>query len=111
MKAIKFLLITLILVTITSCQPAGETTVRLTGEEQNLPDELKGLKVYTVSIGEGNYVKVAVLNGQVNSSTYSEGKSQHTTVVINKDRYNERVIEVEEILSETDDIIVIKKKK
>jgi hypothetical protein len=111
MKAIKFLLITLVLVIVTSCDPAGETTQYLTGEEQTLPDELKGLKVYTVSIGNGNYVKVAVLNGQTNSSTYNVGKTQHTTIVVNKDRYNERVIEAEEILSETDDIVVIKKKK
>lgn len=112
MKTIKILMILLLLVTITSCVEKGVTTQKLTGDEQNLPDELKGLKIYSVSTGGGDWIKVAVLNNQINALSYSEGKySEHVIIVENKDSYDERIIEVEEIISETDDIIVIKKKK
>jgi hypothetical protein len=106
----KLLLIAVLFLAITiSCDKPGVTEMKLTGVEQQLPEELKGLKVYTVSIGEGQYVKVAILNSEVNSVTYQEGKTTSTTIIINKGEYNEKTIYCKEILAETKDIIVIKK--
>jgi hypothetical protein len=104
----KLLLFTVLLLAI-GCADPGVTTKELSGDETNLPEELKGLKVYSVSCGEGSYVKVAVLNGQLNSATYSEGKTTQTTIIINKGEYNEKTIYAKEILSETKEIIVIRK--
>jgi hypothetical protein len=107
----KLLLIAVLFMVLTiSCEDPGITTKQLNGDESELPEELKGLKVYSVSCGEGNYVKVAVFGEQVNSLTYSEGKTTETTIIVNKGEYNERTIYVKEILSETDDIIVLRKK-
>lgn len=94
-------------VVLTSCQDAGVTSKKLTGEEQNLPDELKGLKVYWVSTGNGSGVNVAILNGEVNSTTYMQGKVQGSTIIINKQ--NGKLIEVSQILVENDSVIVCRK--
>ena len=93
-----------------SCE-SGTTSIQLKGDETLLPEELKGLRVYSVATENWGSVRVAVLNGEVNSLTYPVGKTTQTTIVVNKDRYNERLIEAEEVLSETDDIIVIRKKR
>ena len=107
----KLLLIAMLLMAVTlSCEDPGVTTRSLVGDEKELPEELKGLKVYSVSCGEGEYVKVAILNGELNSLTYSEGKTTETIIVVNKGEYTERTIYGREILSETKDIIVIRKK-
>ncbi len=92
---------------LTSCDDAGVTYKRLNGDEQNLPDELKGLKIYSVSIGSMSDVKVAVLDGKINSTTYQVGKNQETTVIVNKQ--NGRLIEVSQILVENDSVIVCRK--
>lgn len=92
---------------LTSCQDAGVTSKRLTGEEQNLPDELKGLKVYWVSTGNGRGVNVAILNGQINSTTYQVGKTKQSTIILNKQNGN--LIEVRQILVENDSVIVCRK--
>ena len=106
----KFIFIACILLfSATSCLKEGETE-KMLDNAGNLPPELKGLKVYAVGIGNGNVVKVAILNNNVNSVTYSEGKVEVTTLIINSNTNNSRIIEVKEILSETDDIIVIRKK-
>lgn len=103
------IMITAIIIALSGCVK-GSATQRLSGDEPALPQELKGLKVYTVHTGGIGEIKVAILNGEVNSLTYPVGKTEETTIVINKGHYDERVIEAEEILSETDEIIVIKKK-
>lgn len=90
-----------------SCDDAGTTSKKLNGDEQSLPDELKGLKIYSVSTGGGNYVEVAVLDGKVNSTTYQVGKIQETTVIVNKQ--NGKLIEVSQILVENDSVIVCRK--
>lgn len=105
----KILTILILALTLTSCEDKGVTRQPLTGDETNLPAELKGLKVYTVSIGEGSYVKVAVLNNQAISTTYSEGKHQQSVILVNKG--TPRTINVESVISENDSIIVIKKSK
>lgn len=94
-------------VVFTSCHDAGVTSKILNGDEQNLPDELKELKIYSVSTGNGNYVKVAVLDGKTNSTTYQVGKVQESTVIVNKQ--NCKLIEVSQILVENDSLIVCRK--
>jgi hypothetical protein len=94
-------------IVFTSCEDAGVTSKKLNGDEPNLPDELKGLKIYNVSIGEGNFVKVAVLEERVNSTTYSVGKYQESIVIVNKQ--NDKLIKVSEILVENDSIIICRK--
>jgi hypothetical protein len=105
----KILTFLILLLTLTSCEDKGVTRQTLTGDESNLPAELKGLKVYRVSCGEGEYVKVAVLNNQAISTTYQSGKHQQSVIIVNKE--NPRTINVESIISENDSIIVIKKSK
>jgi len=100
----------ILLLSLNSCQDPGVTTQRLTGDESTLPEELKGLKVYTVSIGDGDYVRVGILNDQVISSTYKQGKTSQSLIIVNK-KTDPRTIEMESIISENDSIIVIKKSK
>ena len=101
------LLCALLSVVFTSCDSAGVTSQKLNGDEQELPVELKGLKIYSVSTGNGTYVKVAVLDDKINSTTYSEGKFQESTVIVNK--RNSKIITVSQILVENDSLIVCKK--
>lgn len=108
MKNLKLLLVGLMLVLTVSCGEKGVSRQKLTGFESNLPDELRGLKVYSVNDGALSYIKVAVLNGQINSVTYPVGKTQETTIMVNKNG-QDRVIHAREILSENDSIIVIRK--
>jgi len=105
----KILTFLILLLTLTSCEDKGVTRQTLTGDETNLPQELKGLKVYRVSCGEGEYVKVAVLNNQAVSTTYQDGKIQQSVILVNKE--TARTINVESIISENDSILVIKKSK
>jgi hypothetical protein len=92
---------------LSSCTDAGVTRTHLDGTEENLPDELKGLKVYRVSTGGGDYVKVAILNSEVNSLTYRDGKHDETTIIVNGSAKSREIYG--EIISETDSIIVIHK--
>jgi hypothetical protein len=87
----------------------GETKVYLTGYEESLPPELKGLKVYLVKTGALSNVKVAILNGQVNSATYPVGKSQETTIIFNQGWREERIVIAKGIIYENDSILVIRK--
>jgi len=98
-------------VIFTSCDDVGTTSKKLNGDEQNLPDELKGLKIYSVSTGGGDYVKVAVLDGKTNSTTYQVGKLQESTLIVNLDKQNGKLIEVSQILVENDSLIICKKSK
>jgi len=110
MKKFKlFTVLTLIVILFSTCANQGETQQKLYGSEAGLPDELQGLKVYSVGIGGGNIVKVAVLNHEVNSLTYSVGKSTQTTIVVNPNTYESRTIIAKEILVENDSIVVIRK--
>jgi hypothetical protein len=112
MKTFKLFSLILLITILFSCDgEKGKTTQTLNGDEQGLPDELKGMKLYYVSLGNNaSGVKVAILpDNKLNSLTYSVGKSQMTTIIINKGRYNERTIVAKEIISETADVIVIRK--
>lgn len=99
-------LFVILFVLLLGCTP-GTTTQKLTGYEPTLPPELQGLKVYTVQTGGLSEVKVAILNGQVNSVTYPVGKTQQTTIMVNGQ--SPRTINCE-IISETKEIIVLRKK-
>lgn len=101
------LLCALLSVIFTSCESAGVTSQKLNGDEQELPVELKGLKIYSVSTGNGTYVKVAVLDDKINSTTYSVGKFQESTLIVNK--RDSKIIPVSQILVENDSLIVCKK--
>lgn len=90
-----------------SCDNAGVTKQRLNGNEQDLPPELKGLKVYSVSVGRGSFVRVAILDNKVNSTTYPVGKVQEGIIVI--DKSTGKQINVSKILSENDSVIVCRK--
>jgi hypothetical protein len=103
-KALTFIILSL---SLTSCEDPGVTDQRLYGTEQNLPEELKGLKVYRVSTGSGDYIKVAILNGEVNSTTYKVGKHTESTIIIDKE--GGKIIEVSQVLMENDSLIVCRK--
>jgi hypothetical protein len=66
--------VSLFLVTLTSCLEKGETKTLLNGNEPNLPEELKGLKVYRVGLSDGNSIKIAILNNKIVSNQYINGK-------------------------------------
>lgn len=89
-----------------SCDKAGVTKLRLNGNENELPQELKGLKIYSVSTGDGS-VKVAIFDNKANSTTYRVGKFEESLIVV--DNSTSKQIKVSQILSETDSIIVCRK--
>ena len=107
MKKILVVLIGLPLALLIACEDKGVTQQWLSGDESNLPQELKGLKVYRVSCGEGESVRVAVLNNQAISTTYQSGKHHQSVILMNKETV--RTVNVESIISENDSIMVIKK--
>lgn len=103
-----FLFLLALAITFTSCFEAGTTSTSLQGTEANLPEELKGLKIYTVSTGNLSSVQVGVLdNSRTISTTYPQGKTQETFILVEKN--TGRTIQVGEIISENDSIIVCKK--
>ncbi len=90
----KLLLIVLVASVLFGCVDAGTATQKLNGNEPTLPDELKGLKVYSVSLGDGDAIKIAILNGTVNSATYTEGKVAETTIVVNNEPVQKENVEI-----------------
>ena len=105
----KVLVIITLMFTFSGCMEKGETYKLLNGTEGNLPPELEGLKVYSVGTGNDGTIKVAILNNEVNSVTYSVGKYEETTIIINQNTKKQRVINAKQIISENDSIIVIRK--
>lgn len=95
----KFILISLVTLLFFSCSDPGTHTVYLEGDESALPEELKGLKVYSIATGGGTNVKVAILNKQVNSTTYYQNKSNRTTINVQNNN----------VIYENDSIIILKK--
>lgn len=85
MKKFKISAIALMIaISFYSCDEAGTTMRRLNGNEANLPDELKGLKIYKVTTNNGGEVAVALLDNKVNSLTYQDGKVKKCTIIVNK---------------------------
>lgn len=100
----------LLLFIVASCNEAGNTSQSLNGNEANLPEELKGMKVYTVATGNLSTIEVAVLNDKIIGESYPQGKTQEHVLLIHSDETRRiRTINVSEIVSETDSIIVCKK--
>jgi hypothetical protein len=94
---------------MTSCRDAGTTDLYVHGGELALPEELKGLKIYAVSDGYGNRVKVAVFQGQVVGTRYQSGKYQYDAVNVYKDDGTSRSYPASNIIVENDSMIVIRK--
>ena len=85
----------------------GNTEITVLEKEESLPDELKGLKIYNVTIDDnGNTIKIATLpeDGYVNSLTYRVGKHSETVIILD----NKETIYAKEIISANDSILVIK---
>lgn len=101
------LIITALVIGLMSCSDPGETRLHLNGNESNLPEELKGLKVYSVSIGDGHYVKVAIIDDKINSTTYRLGKHEESLVIVNKQ--DNKLIPVSSVLMENDSLIICRK--
>ena len=92
-----------------SCSDPGTTRIRVHGTEPALPEELKGLKIYSVSEGNGRNIKVAVFQGQVVGTTYQNGKYQYDAVNIYKSDGSIRAYPESNIIIENDSILVIRK--
>ena len=111
----KLLVFLAVIAVLTACSQPGEHTQKLTGAEKTLPDELKGLKVYSVAVGELTSVYVGVLEGKTSTSTtwtVNDGETTHNETFIlltANDTVNSRTVKGS-ILSETDSIIVIQKR-
>jgi hypothetical protein len=86
------LAVTLLSFGLVSCDPAGTSKIRVTGNENELPPELKGLKIYSVSCGDGDYVKVAVLNNVAVGTSYREGKHTQDVVIVSDSMPREQII-------------------
>lgn len=105
----KILLFTLLSLSLYSCNDLGDTRQNISGDEEKLPEELKGLKIYSVADSPMSTVKVAVLNNQINSLTYPVGKMQESVIMVNK--ATNKIYEISEVLMENDSIMVVKKVK
>lgn len=111
----KKLIIVCFLFLFVSCFDEGENLGKVLDvskiENNTLPESLQNLQVYCIGTTNGGTVMVGILNDTLNSLTYQQGKTQETIIMINnKNSQTKRIIEAKEILSETDDIIVIRKK-
>jgi len=91
-----------------SCEDPGVTRMKVRGDESGLPENLKGLKIYSVSDGDG-YVKVAVFQGQVVGTNYQSGKYRHNSVNVYEENVTTRTFLPEDIIIENDSIVVIRK--
>lgn len=105
----KIIFLSLFVTLFTSCEYEKGTTEITTFDEQfdtKLPDELKGLKIYDLTIDDkGNTIKVATFpDGNVNSLTYRVGKHSETVIILD----NKTTIHAKEIISANDSILVIK---
>ena len=109
MKTVKILLSVLVLF-LFSCSNGGRVYSALEGDENYLPNELKGLKVYEVRTNDGGFVKVAILNNNVNSvNSYNSAMKRHESTIIIVAKEDKKIIEVNHILLENDSVIVCKK--
>jgi len=106
----KMLMVIGLLGLLLSCEKAGETTQILMGDESALPEALKNLKVYNVSLG-GDYgtIKVAMFMDNINSISYPSGKTTQTVFILDNSQISQRGIPVKEIIFENDSLIVARK--
>jgi len=97
-------------VILSSCSDAGTTTLVVNGSESALPEELKGLKIYSVSDGSGNVIKVCCFGNRVLGTTYQSGKFKCDAINIYNNDGSTRSYLATSIIVENDSILVIKKK-
>lgn len=90
-----------------SCSYPDVMQQKIKADDQNLPSELKGLKVYNIQLQGYGDVKVAVLNNKPISTTYPVGKHQESLIIV--DNSTGKLIKVTQILSENDSLIVCRK--
>lgn len=99
---------------LVSCEKQGDSELLMDGKNSslNLPEDLKGLKVYKVCVGLDEYIKVAVLNGEVKSVNELAGKTYRNTIILTKEESEERffMIPIDKILLENDTVIMARKK-
>lgn len=96
---------------LSSCWSKGDTEVKLSGNE-NLPEEIRGLRVYRVNIDNLNRVYVGVLKGhETTSLTYPDGKTESTLILVTDKKRNspQRVVFYKELIMENDSILIIRK--
>lgn len=98
------LAVTLLSFGLVSCDPAGTSKIRVTGNESELPTELKGLKIYSVSCGGGDHIKVAILNNAAIGTSYREGKHTENVAIVNDSAYSD-----EHVIFENDTIKIVRK--
>ena len=108
-KSVMAIMTVLVTALFVQCEAPGVSTQRLGGGEGTLPEVLKGLKVYSVSIGRGEYINVAVINKEINSLTYIEGKQPKSVIIVKNSGYDQHEIKVKEILLEYNTIIIARK--
>lgn len=95
----------IIILLLASC---SSNTRQIYVDQNGMPDELKGLKIYRVPYEGGlSSVKIGVLNNQVVSTTYQQGKHTETIIMVNQP--SSKVINVSSILLENDSIIICRK--
>jgi len=83
------------------CDPPGTTVLEIRGDEEALPTELKGLKVYRVSYdNEGNSMMIAVLD---RNNMVTTGNS---IVLVDNSGWDKREIEIKNIIMENDSMII-----
>lgn len=102
MKKISLLLALLALLLAAACSNPRETSVENEELQSNLPQELKGLKVYTVYLKDGNYIKIAVLNNNIVATDQQNGEVRNQNAIINQTDLNK-------VIFENDSIMIIRK--
>lgn len=113
MKYLKIFLLIFTIILFSCDDKKGDTTQVFNGTE-NLPEEIKGFKLYWVKTSDGfaaSGVYIGFLEGyNTTSLTYQSGKT-NTSVILVTHKNEIKTILVKEILVENDSIIVIKKLK
>jgi hypothetical protein len=92
-----------------SCEKSGEATQLLNGSEASLPEELKGLKVYNVSLGDNGHIKLAMFDDNIRGNSYSSGKITQSIVILDNSQISQRGVPVKEIIFENDSLIMARK--
>jgi hypothetical protein len=92
-----------------SCEKSGEATQLLNGSEASLPEELKGLKVYNVSLGDNGYIKLAMFDDNIRSISYPSGKTTQSIIILDNSQVSQRGVPVKEIIFENDSLIMARK--
>jgi len=90
----------ILLLSLISCNDSGVSKIPLSGNEENVPEEIKGIKVFKVALSDGDFIKVVVLENDLDKSI-STKSSNKNTILIAKKKYK--------IISENDSILVLKK--